>query len=105
MSLNRQEQMLYDYLQAQPDERRHWEGVVRREAARAADPHAAAFSLEAELWRYYLERADATEPFRGAVRREGAARTSLRNLAELLLRLWAPPPARAKTGPGPLPSA
>ena len=36
MSLNRNEQMVYDYLQAQPDERRHWEGVVKREAARAA---------------------------------------------------------------------
>lgn len=92
MSLNRTEQMLHDYLHAQPDERRHWQDVVRREAARAGDPHAAAFTLEAELWRYYLERASVAEPFRGAVRREGAARTSLRNLAELLLRLWAPPP-------------
>lgn len=92
MSLNRDEQMVYDYLQAQPDERRHWEGVVKREAVRAGDPHAAAFSLEGELWRYYLERAGATEPFRSHVRREGAARTSMRNLAELLLRLWGPPP-------------
>ncbi len=83
--------MLYDYLQAQPDERRHWEGVVRREAARAEDLHAAAFGLEGELWRYYVERAGVAEPFRGAARREGLARTSLRNLAELLLRLWAPP--------------
>ena len=92
MSLNRNEQMVYDYLHAQPEERRHWEGVVKREAARAADPHAAAFSLEGELWRYYVERASVAEPFRGVARREGIARMSMRNLAELLLRLWAPPP-------------
>lgn len=96
MSLNRNEQMVYDYLQTQPDERRHWEGVVKREAARAGgDRHAAAFSLEGELWRYYVERAGVTEPFRGAARREGLARTSMRNLAELLLRLWAPAPAKS----------
>lgn len=91
MSLNRNEQLVYDYLQAQPDERRHWEGVVKREVARAADPHAATVSLEGELWRYYVERAGVAEPFRGAARREGLARTSMRNLAELLVRLWAPP--------------
>lgn len=96
MSLNRNEQMVYDYLQTQLEERRHWEGVVKREAARATDPHAAAFSLEGELWRYYVERAGVTEPFRGTARREGLARTSMRNLAELLLRLWAPPPAKPK---------
>ncbi len=84
--------MVYDYLHAQPEERRHWEGVVKREAARAgADPHAAAFALEGELWRYYVERAGVAEPFRSTARREGLARTSMRNLAELLIRLWAPP--------------
>ena len=97
MSLNRNEQMLHDYLQAQPDERRHWEGVVKHEAARAGDIHAAAFSLEGDLWRYYVERAGVTEPFRSAARHEGLARTSMRNLAELLLRRWAPPPAKPKS--------
>lgn len=100
MSLNRNEQMVYDYLLAQPDERRHWESVVRREAARAGDPHAAAFSLEGELWRYYVERAGVTEPFRGAARREGLARTSMRNLADLLLRLWTPPQAKPRQASG-----
>lgn len=102
MSLNRTEQMVYDYLHSQPDERRHWEGLVKREAARAgADPHAAAFALEGELWRYYVERAGVAEPFRSTARREGLARTSMRNLAELLLRLWAPaaPKARAPGAP------
>lgn len=103
MSLNRTEQMLHDYLQAQPEERRHWEGVVKREAARAEDLHAAAFSLEGELWRYYVERAGVAEPFRGAARREGLTRVSLRNLAELLLRLWTPPPAKPKGRASPAP--
>ncbi len=94
MSLNRNEQMVYDYLQTQPEERRHWEGKVKSEAARAGDPHAAAFSLEGELWRYYVERSGVAEPFRGTTRREGLSRTSMRNLAELLLRLWAPPPPK-----------
>ncbi len=83
--------MLHDYLHAQPEERRHWQDVVRREAARADDPHALAAELERELWRYYAERAEVTDPFRDVARREGLRRVSLRNLSELLLRLWGPP--------------
>jgi hypothetical protein len=96
MSLNRNEQMTYDYLHAQADEKRHWQDVVRREFARAeGDPHAAATVLERDLWRYYVERAEVVEPFRGEAQRAGLARTSMRNLAELLLRLWAPLPAKS----------
>ncbi len=101
MSLNRNEQMVYDYLQTQPEERRHWESVVKREVARADDPHAAAFTLEGELWRYHVERAGVAEPFRSAARREGLSRTSMRNLAELLIRLWAPPPPKTTRSSGP----
>jgi hypothetical protein len=105
MSLNRNEQMVYDYLRSQPDERRHWESVIKREAGRAGDSHAAAFTVEGELWRYYVERSDVAEPFRSQVRREGLARTSMRNLAELLIRLWAPPPAKKpQAHPTPPPS-
>ncbi|TAG33212.1 MAG: hypothetical protein EAZ36_01045 [Verrucomicrobia bacterium] len=89
MSLNRPEQMLHDYLQAQPDERNHWQERVRAEARHAGDVHAAAVTLERELWRYYEERAAVAEPFLSTARREGVRRTSLRNLAELLLRRWA----------------
>jgi hypothetical protein len=98
MSLNRNEQMTYDYLHAQVDEKRHWQDVVRREFARAeGDVHAAAAVLERELWSYFAERAEVVEPFRGEARRGGLARTSMRNLAELLLRLWAPLPAKSAT--------
>lgn len=96
MSLNRHEHLLHDYLHAHADELRHWRDVVRREARDAADPHAASLTLERELWRYYEERAQVAEPFRDLARREGLRRVSLRNLAELLIRLWAadvlPPP-------------
>ncbi|MBC8009470.1 MAG: hypothetical protein H7067_05185 [Burkholderiales bacterium] len=97
MSLNRHEQMIQDYLRARPDELSHWREVVTREARRAADPHEAALVLERELWRYFEERAAVAEPFRGLARREGLARTSLRNLAELLLRLWVAPSPKPKS--------
>jgi hypothetical protein len=90
MSLNRTEQMVFDYLQAQPDEKRHWHEKVCGVSARARDPHAAALELEAELWRYFEERSAVASPFREAAQREGLRRISLRNLAEYLLRLWAP---------------
>ncbi|MEY4488394.1 MAG: hypothetical protein RIQ79_902 [Verrucomicrobiota bacterium] len=91
MSLNRSEMLIYDYLQAQPDELRHWQGVVTRAARLNQNPHLAANSIEQDLWSYYLERASVVEPFRGAARQHGLARTSMKNLAELLLRLWVPP--------------
>lgn len=100
MSLNRSEKLVYDYLQAQPDELRHWQGVVRREAAREVDLHAAATWLDGALRRYYAERAAVTEPFRGEARRDGAARVSMRNLAELLIRLWVEPSAQPRKPAG-----
>lgn len=105
MSLNRNEQMIQAYLQARPDELRHWQEVVRREAKRASDPHAAAVVLERELWRYFEERAAVAEPFRDVARREGLVRTSMRNLAELLIRLWAPFPEKPRGPDAPRPYA
>jgi hypothetical protein len=90
MSLNQTEQRVFDYLQAQPDEKRHWHDKVVGLSARARDPHVAALELEAELWRYLEERSAVASPFREVAQREGLRRISLRNLAEYLLRLWAP---------------
>ncbi|MFA6961505.1 MAG: hypothetical protein WC205_12190 [Opitutaceae bacterium] len=90
MSLNRAEQMVFDYLQQQPDEKRHWQHKVTGISSRARDPHSAALELESELWLYYEERSAVASPFREVAQREGLCRTSLRNLAEYLLRLWAP---------------
>lgn len=96
MSLNRSEQLIHDYLLKCPEERRHWQELVKREAVDQPDLHVAAAALDRELWRYFQERAEVAEPFRSFARREGGARTSMRGLAELLLRLWVPPPAKPK---------
>ncbi|MEY3774631.1 MAG: hypothetical protein RLZZ129_1411 [Verrucomicrobiota bacterium] len=107
MSLNRAEQMIFDYLRQHPDERQHWETKVRAAAKSAPDDQVAAAGLQGELWRYYLERSEVVAAFREAVQREGRQRTSMRNLAEYLIRLWTPPRPKRKpanggaTDPGP----
>jgi hypothetical protein len=95
VSLNRCEQRIFDYLQAQPEERRHWQRKIQT-AAKEGSAANAVSRLEGELWRYYLERSAVATPFRDAARHEGLHRTSMRNLAELLIRLWTEPPARAR---------
>ena len=52
MSLNRCEQMIFDYVQSHPEERHFWQDKVRDLAAGAPDEHAVAAELEGELWRY-----------------------------------------------------
>lgn len=94
MSLNRNEQRVFDYLQAQAEERHYWQDKVQSFAAAQPDEHAAAARLESALWAYYLERAGVVPALRDAAAREGLQRTSMRNLAELILRLWGPPRAR-----------
>lgn len=99
VSLNRSEQILFDYLMQQPDERHFWQQKVRATAQQTADGHAAALRLEADLWAYHVERSGVVEPFRSHAVREGLVRTSMRNLAEHLLRLWTEPrpkPVRAR---------
>ncbi len=91
MSLNLCEQRVFDHLRLRPEERRHWREKVRAAAFEGPDSHAAAARLAGDLWRYYEERSVSTEPFREISRREGLRRTSMRNLAELLLRLWTEP--------------
>lgn len=91
MSLNRCEQMVFDYLQGHPEERQYWQGKVRAVFQGSADHHAAADRLQADLWDYVVERSAVAEPFRSAALREGLHRTSMRNLAEHLIRLWTEP--------------
>jgi hypothetical protein len=99
MSLNRWEQLVFDYVQGHADERHFWEDKVRALAAGAADEHAVATELEGELWRYLEERSRVAEPFRSMAARENLRRTSLRNLAEHLLRMWSPPRAKRPRRP------
>ena len=102
MSLNRCEQRVFDYLEHRRDERQFWQDKVRSAARIEADHHLAAATLAAELWRYYEERSAVAAPFREAVRLEGLQRTSMKNLAELLLRLWVEPKPKKKAMPNPL---
>jgi hypothetical protein len=99
MSLNRSEQRLFDYVQAHPEERHHWEAKVRNIDAAMRDPHAAANRLESELWRYYQERNSVVPALREVALREGMQKTSMKNLAEYLLRLWAPPRIKKPAAP------
>jgi hypothetical protein len=99
MSLNRSEQRVFDYLQGHPEERQFWVGKVQSVCRSLRDDHAASLRLEAELWRYYEERSAVAQPFKEAVRHEGLKRTSMRNLAELLIRLWTEPRPKKKTVP------
>jgi len=91
MSLNRCEQRVFDYLQRHPEERHHWQGKFQAAAKAADSVHVAADQLAQDLWRYYEERSAVAQPFKDAVLQEGLKRTSMKNLAELLLRLWTEP--------------
>lgn len=97
MSLNRSEQMVFDYLQRHTEERQYWQEKVRAEVGRSPDDRAAADRLQGELWRYYVERSAVAAPFREVAQREGLQRTSMRNLAEYLIRLWVAPRPKPKT--------
>ena len=102
MSLNRCEQRVFDYLEKHRDERQFWLEKVRALAKKTPDPHAAVAQLAAELWRYHEERSAVVAAFREETRLEGGQRISMKNLAELLLRQWAPPrPKKRPPADGP----
>ncbi len=94
MSLNRLEQTLHDYIVSHPEERHFWQNKVRALNAGAAEPSQAVGRLDAELWRYYEERSAVVASIKEAVRAYGLKRTSMKNLAEYLSRLWVEPKPR-----------
>ena len=96
MSLNRSEQRVFDYLQSHKDERHYWQGKFQRLAKATDDERVAIEQLEPELWRYYQERSAVASPFKEAAAAEGVQRTSMKNLAELLMRLWTEPRPKKK---------
>jgi hypothetical protein len=91
VSLNRREQQLFEYINANRDERQFWEYKVREFDTKLQDRLEAARQIERELWRYYVERSGVVLSFKQVAEREGLRRVSLLNLAEYLLRLWLPP--------------
>ena len=91
MSLNRGEQVLCDYVESHPEERSFWVERVRRAAAQQPDRVGATRWLAEELQQYHAERL-AMVPALAAQTTGGVLpRTSLMNLAEYWLRLWAEP--------------
>lgn len=93
MSLNTAEERVYDYLKTHAEERLFWQQKVQTISRGPPAGHDAALELEGELWRYYVERSEHAPGFREAARREGLQRTSMLNLAELILHLWGAAPA------------
>ena len=91
MSLNRCEQRVFDYLQKHQDERQFWQGKFQRASKDIADERIVSETMESELWRYYRERSEVVPSFKEAVALEGSQRMSMKNLSELLLRLWIAP--------------
>ena len=96
MSLNRTEQMTFDYLEGEHDEYNFWKEKVQSVAKSMNTDHEAARRLEEELWAYVVERSSVVSPFRDEAQREGLPRTSMRNLAEYMLRLWTAPRKKPK---------
>lgn len=103
MSLNRSEQTLHDYIKRHPEERQYIHDKVRTLASTAADAAGAVARIDSELWRYYEERSAVVPLFKEAARVLGLRRTSMKNLAELLVRLWVEPKPKAPGAAATLP--
>jgi hypothetical protein len=101
MSLNRSEQLLHDYMQSHPDERQYWVSKVQTIVRDSIEASQAVSRLDAELWRYYLERSEVAPVFMAAAKALGLKRTSMKNLAEYLVRLWTEPRPRKVSAPIP----
>jgi hypothetical protein len=91
MSLNRCEQRIFDYLQSHREERQYWQTKVQTVSSGATDEFAVVKRLEMDLRHYCEERSGYVPALKEAARSEGGGRTSMKNLAELVLRLWGPP--------------
>ena len=96
MSLNRSAQIIYDYIRSHPDEDRHWREKAGRIATQGPDHHIAESTIVAALRDYCEERAGSLSQFRDLRQIGGFDRSTLRPLAELMVRLWGPPPNKKK---------
>ena len=52
------------------------------------------------MWASFEERSQVVPVLRQWVQSEGRARTSMRNLAEYMIRLWVPPVPKKESLPG-----
>src|SRR5579862_6160929 len=99
MSLNRFEQLVFDYVRGHADERQYWQDKVRRIVTQADSIQQAAARLDGEFWRYFEERSNAVPTFKKMMGSPAPRRVSMLNLAELLIRLWTEPRPRPKSRP------
>ena len=100
MSLNRFEQLVYDYIRGHADERQYWQDKVRRIVTQSESAARAAARLDGEFWSYFEERSSAVPEFSKMMGAPAPRRVSMVNLAELLVRLWTEPrPARPAPDP------
>jgi hypothetical protein len=97
MSLNRCEQILFDYVKGHPEERQYLQDKVRAIVSASSEVPTAVARIDYELWRYYEERSAVLPAFNAVLGNSGPRRTSMRNLAELLVRLWTEAQPRKKT--------
>ncbi len=100
MSLNRFEQVVFDYLNSHPDERQYWKDKVRQIVSDSVGLPRAVSRLAGELWRYFEERSGVVPTFSEMRQTPGLKRVSMMNLAELLLRLWTDPKPKPAGGEG-----
>ncbi len=100
MSLNRCEQTIFDYLKTHPDERQYLQHKVHTLVTGSTEISNAVARIDSELWRYYEERSVVVAAFSQALGPGAPRKTSMKNLAELLVRLWTEPkPAKASPTP------
>jgi hypothetical protein len=91
MSLNRCEQTIFDYLKTHPHERQYLQDKVQMIVSRSAEIPNAVTRIDSELWRYYEERSSVVPAFNEALGPGNPRKTSMKNLAELFVRMWTEP--------------
>lgn len=89
MSLNRYEQLLFDYIERNDDEKRFWVGRVLEIASRGDRLEGLVLDLNNDLWDYFEERARFETIFSDLKFHEGDRKISMLNLSEYLLKMWA----------------
>ncbi len=101
MSFNRYEQLLYDYIDRNDEEKRFWEGRVVEIGRQGGRLEGLVLGLNDQLWDYFEERARFDPVLRDLRFHDGEPKISMLNLSEYLLRMWGRLPkkkARRRSG-------
>lgn len=94
MSLNRYEQLLFDYIESNDDEKRFWVFRVLETLSSGGRSEELVLDLNSQLWDYFEERARFEPVFRDLKFHEGERKISMLNLSEYILKIWAPLPMK-----------